>query len=148
MDSWIIPQNYKINISGAWILIPGFPGGPVVKSHQGSGKACQCKRLQFNPWVRNFPQRRKWQPTPVFLPGKSYGQRSLAGYSPWGRRESDIVTEQGAEQNGPEHQSQKDLSKWWQWKIWNQSTDIVYKMKISLLLLMKVLLIWIQWGNS
>ena len=37
--------------------------------------------------------RRKWQPTPVFLPGESHGQRSLAGYSPWGHKESD-TTEQ------------------------------------------------------
>ena len=37
--------------------------------------------------------RRKWQPTPVFLPGESHGQRSLAGYSPWGGKESD-TTEQ------------------------------------------------------
>ena len=37
------------------------------------------------------PRRRKWQPTPVFLPGKSYGQRSLAGYSPWGHKESDTT---------------------------------------------------------
>ena len=35
--------------------------------------------------------RRKWQPAPVFLPGKSYGQRSLAGYSPWGRKELDMT---------------------------------------------------------
>ena len=35
--------------------------------------------------------RRKWQPTPVFLPGKSHGQRSLVGYSPWGRKESDMT---------------------------------------------------------
>ena len=40
-----------------------------------------------------FPWRRKWQPTPVFLPGESHGQRSLVGYSPWGRKESD-ATEQ------------------------------------------------------
>ena len=39
------------------------------------------------------PWRRKWQPTPVFLPGKSHGWRNLAGYSPWGRKESD-TTEQ------------------------------------------------------
>ena len=39
------------------------------------------------------PQRRKWQPIPVFLPGKSHGQRSLKGYSPWGHKESD-TTEQ------------------------------------------------------
>ena len=36
--------------------------------------------------VGKIPWRRKWQPTPVFLPGKSHGQRSLAGYSPWGKR--------------------------------------------------------------
>ena len=37
------------------------------------------------------PWRRKWQPTPVFLPGESYGQRSLAGYSPWGHKEWDMA---------------------------------------------------------
>ena len=46
-------------------------------------------------WVRSLgwedPQRRKWQPTPVFLPGEFYGQRSLAGYSPWGCKESDMT---------------------------------------------------------
>ena len=46
--------------------------------------ACQCRRYGFNPWVGKFPCRRKWQPTPVLLPGKSCGQRSLVGYSPWG----------------------------------------------------------------
>ena len=38
-----------------------------------------------------MPGRREWQPTPVFLPGKSYGQRNLAGYSPWGPKESDKI---------------------------------------------------------
>ena len=51
------------------------------------------RRLRFNPWVGKIPRRRKWQPTPVFLPGKSQGQRSLAGYSQWGHKESD-TTEQ------------------------------------------------------
>ena len=46
--------------------------------------ACQCRRCRFNPWVGNIPWRRKWQPTPVSLPGKSRGQRRLVGYSPWG----------------------------------------------------------------
>ena len=41
--------------------------------------------------VREIPWRRAWQPTPVFLPGESHGQRGLAGYSPWGRRESDTA---------------------------------------------------------
>ena len=53
-----------------------------------SGKelTCQCrrhKRLRFDPWVGKIPWRRKWQPTPIFLPGESQGRlRSLAGYSP------------------------------------------------------------------
>ena len=42
-------------------------------------------------WVGKIPQRRAWQPTPVFLPGKSQGQRSLAGYSPWGLKGSDMT---------------------------------------------------------
>ena len=41
----------------------------------------QCRRSGFNPWVGKIPWRRKWQPTPVFLPGKSHGQRNLLGYS-------------------------------------------------------------------
>ena len=45
----------------------------------------------YDPWAGKIPWRRKWQPTPVFLPGKSHGQRSLVGYSPWGRKESDTT---------------------------------------------------------
>ena len=55
---------------------------------------CQCrrfKRLHFDPWVGKIPWRRKWQPTPVFLPGESHGQRSMMGYSPWCRKESDMT---------------------------------------------------------
>ena len=50
----------------------------------------------FDPWVRKFSRRRKWQPTPVYLPGKFHGQRSLADYSPWGRKkvEHDLATKQ------------------------------------------------------
>jgi len=46
----------------------------------------QCRRPRFDPWVRKIPWRRKWQPTPVFLPGESHGQRSLVGYSPRGHK--------------------------------------------------------------
>ena len=42
-------------------------------------------------WIRKIPWRRKWHPTPVFLPGESHGQRSLAGCSLWGRKESDTT---------------------------------------------------------
>ena len=50
-----------------------------------SGKefSCQCRRCGFNPQIRKIPWRRKWQPTAVFLHGKSHGQRILEGYSPW-----------------------------------------------------------------
>ena len=66
------------------LLGGGFPGGSVVKN-----SACQCRRRGLTPWVRNTRWRRKWQVTSVFLPGKSHRQRSLAGYSPLGREESE-----------------------------------------------------------
>ena len=46
---------------------------------------------EFNPWVGKIPWRRAWQPTPVFLPEESHGQRSLAGYSPRGHKELDTT---------------------------------------------------------
>ena len=52
----------------------GFPVGSVV--------SLASRRHGFDPWVRKIPWRRTWQHTPVFLPGKSHGQGSLAGYSP------------------------------------------------------------------
>ena len=64
----------------------GFPGGSAVKQ-----SACQCRRHEFDPWVRKIPWRRKWQPTPTFLPGNIHGQSSLVGYSPWGRKVLDTT---------------------------------------------------------
>ena len=49
------------------------------------------RRHRFDPWVVKIPWRRKWQPIQVLLPGESHGQRSLAGYSPWGHKESDTT---------------------------------------------------------
>ena len=57
----------------------GLPGG---SGHKES--ACQCRRPGLDPWVGKIPWRRKWQPTPVFLPGEFHGWRSLVGYSPRG----------------------------------------------------------------
>ena len=57
----------------------------------GKESACQCKRRRFDPWVRKITWRRKWHLTPVFLPGKSHGQRSQTGYSPRGGKESDMT---------------------------------------------------------
>ena len=67
----------------------GFPDGTSCKE-----PACQCRRQKkhgFDPWVEKIPWWRAWQPTPVFLPGESYGQRSLVGYSPQGYKESDTT---------------------------------------------------------
>jgi len=74
-------------------------GGPdLVTEQQGgaSGKEatsqCRaCKRHGFNPGVGKISWRRAWQPTPVFLPGKLHGRRSLAGYSPSGQKELDTT---------------------------------------------------------
>ena len=57
----------------------------------GKESECQCRRLGFDPWVGKIPWRSKWQLTQVFLSGESHGQRSLLGYSPWGRRELDMT---------------------------------------------------------
>ena len=57
----------------------------------GKESACQCRRPGFNPRVGKISWRKKWQPTPVFLPGKSCGQRSLVGYSPWAGKELDTT---------------------------------------------------------
>ena len=64
-------------------FIGDFPGGA-----SGKGPACQ---FGLDPWVGKIPWKRAWQPTPVFWPGESRGQRSLAGYSPWGHQESDMT---------------------------------------------------------
>ena len=66
-------------------------------SHVGaSGKepSCQCRRHgrhRFSPWVRKISWRTAWQPSPVFLPGQRHGQKSLVGYSPQGRTESEMT---------------------------------------------------------
>ena len=70
-------------------MYTGFPRGA-----SGKESACPCRRCRrpgFDPWVRKIPWRRKWQPNPVFLPGKSHGQWSLAGHRPWGLKETDTT---------------------------------------------------------
>ena len=54
-------------------------------------KICLQDKRPFSPCVGKIPWRRKWQPTLVFLPGESHGQRSLVDYSPWGRKELDMT---------------------------------------------------------
>ena len=84
-----------------FIFIYQFLGLPWWLS--GKEHTCQCRRCGFYPWVGKVLWRRKWQPTPVFLPGESHGQDSLSCYSPWGRKRVglDLATKQ--QQAAPKH---------------------------------------------
>ena len=87
--SWFWPQSVfhsrtpfnpaQVRCSDHWLLHHLISS--VVKE-----SSCQCRRRGFDPWVGKKPWRRKWQPTPVFLPEASHGWRSLADYSPWDHR--------------------------------------------------------------
>ena len=82
-------QTWLKWLSSSRFVCESFP-------HGASGKepACQYrrqKRCGYDPWVWTIPWRRKWQPTPVFLPGKFHGQKRLMGYSPLGPKESDTT---------------------------------------------------------
>ena len=72
-------------------LMVDFPSGAVVKNLPAT--AGVQKRRGFDSWVGKIPWSRKWQPIPVFLPGKLDGQRSLVGYSSLGRKELDTMEE-------------------------------------------------------
>ena len=67
-------------------LVYSFPYG-----WEGEESACNAGDGSSNPRLGRFPWRRKWQPTPLFLPGEFHGQRSLAGHSSWGPKESDTT---------------------------------------------------------
>ena len=84
--------------------LKGGPWNPhgVPRWLSGRESACQCGRHRnpgFDPWVRKIPWRRKWWPIPVFLPGESHGQRSLAGYSPWSCKELNTMEQLGTAQH-------------------------------------------------
>jgi len=68
----------------------GFNFG-LPKWFSGKESACQCSSHRVDPWVGKIPWKMKWQPIPVVLPGKSCGQISLAGYSPWGLTEHTLT---------------------------------------------------------
>ena len=70
-----IACNDLLKFGSHKIIDRGFPSGSVVKDPPAN-----AGDPGFDPWVRKIPWRRKWQSTPVFLPGESHGQRSLAGY--------------------------------------------------------------------
>ena len=72
-----------LKITADYIRNTLSPGG-LPKWLRGKKSTCQCRRCRFNSWVRKIPWRRKWQPTAVFLPGRSHRQRSLAGFEAHG----------------------------------------------------------------
>jgi len=89
-DRWPISSRNKAFTNNSHLLFFGkqplvFPGGL-------DGKESACNAGEgLNPWVRKILWRREQQSTPVFLPGEFHGQRSLAGYSPWGYKKSDMT---------------------------------------------------------
>jgi len=89
-EYWV-PDNIlsTLQILTHLVLIMGFPSGsePTCQSRR-------CRRCRYDLWVRKIPWRRKWQTPSVFLPGKSHGQRSLAGCRPpgCGRVRHDLST--------------------------------------------------------
>ena len=85
----------------------GFPGASVEKE-----SACQWRRHRrcgSDPWVRKIPWKKKWLPTPVFFSGTSHGQRGLAGYSPWGHKESETTERLSNIKDSFQHCRQKHL---------------------------------------
>ena len=91
-----IPSRRSLRGTFKMLWYAGSVGLPWWLSSKKS--AYKCRRLMrhgFNPWVGKIPWRRKWQPTLLFLPWKSHGQRSLASCNPWDCKESD-ATEQAS----------------------------------------------------
>ena len=85
------PDNVRSDVL-LLCLIPLATSKSGSHSHlRGRDDAGCDTRLWFDPWAGRIPWRRKWQPTPVSLTGEFHGHRSLAGYSPWGHKESDTT---------------------------------------------------------
>ena len=104
-----LPSRVQNSLSGLFRLVPWIielnsefsffftakpvavisSGGVVFLSVSVIESTCQCTERGFDPWAGKIRRRRKWQPTPAFLPGKSHGQRNLVGRSPQGSKEWD-----------------------------------------------------------
>ena len=102
LGRFIHPMAGKIGVRGRkmavmfslFFLLIFLPFMAASSGAGGKESACQCTKHEtcgFDSWIQKNPWRRAWQPTPVFLPGESHGQRNQAGYSPWGHKESDTT---------------------------------------------------------
>ena len=80
---WAVVLKPTCNIGITWDALESTNTYWYYRRLSGQESACQCRRWGFSPWVGKISRRRKWQPTPVFLPEKSHGQWRLAGFSPW-----------------------------------------------------------------
>jgi len=80
-----------IYIPHATAKYPTFCNEGLPRWLSGKESVCNAEHVGLIPGSRKIPWRRKWQPTPVFLPGHFHGQRRLAGYSPWSLKESDMT---------------------------------------------------------
>ena len=100
---WKSPETLNQNLQGFTLALTQ-PVSPLLSLKRdntyltglpwwfhGRESACQCRRQEFEPWVRKIPWRREWQPMTVFLPGEFHGQRRLTGYSLWCCKESDTT---------------------------------------------------------
>ena len=109
-------EQNTAGILHCFYLLQGSPGSP-----NGKESAYQCrrhKRCGFDPWVRKKPWRKKWKPTPVFLPGKFHGLRSLVSYRPWGCKESDMTVTKHIYLFCPHKRVIWRSTKWVKTKIW------------------------------
>ena len=100
INTWQVLSAHDVSTSLNTLTLPSLVLKPTLKGKYDHFSNCPksqvswyriclpCRRFGFDPWVGKIPWRRKWQPTPVFLPGESHGQRSLVGYSPQGCKES------------------------------------------------------------
>ena len=100
LDTWVVYSCLLwIILLWTWVCQGGntflYPFNLLysLTSHSSDGKESPCNAGDqgFDPWIRKIPWRRKWQSTPVFLPGEFHGQRSLVVYSPWGHKELDMT---------------------------------------------------------
>ena len=94
METEMQSEENREGIFWKWF---GFPRW--LRSQESACQCRRCKRRGLDFSVRKIPWRRKWQPTPVFLPGKSHGQRSLVGYCPWGHKGSDMTEQLNSNNN-------------------------------------------------
>ena len=76
---YVYRQHVSTQIHKANVVVPS-----------GKKSACQCRRCKFNAWIGKISSM-KWHPLPEFLPGIFQEQRSLADYSSWGHKESDMT---------------------------------------------------------